>query len=131
MVANRRTGPGRGGDASLQVVKRVADKHGLSLEVVQRRDASPCTDIDGEVYRTVARTILECFPGIGVAPYFIMGGTDARHFYALSDNVLRFTPIGMTTAQMESCHAVDENVSLDSLARGVEFYKRFLRGWRA
>lgn len=131
VVANLRTSVHQGCDASLQVLKRIADKHRLSLEVMQRRDASPCTDIRGPAYQTVARMIQECFPGIGVAPYFIMGGTDARHFYALSDNVLRFTPIGMTTAQMESCHAVDENVSLDSLAKGVEFYKRFLRGWGA
>ena len=60
-----------------------------------------------------------------------MGGRYSRHFCALSGNALRFSPIGMTTAQMESCHAVDENVSLDSLAKGVEFYKRFLRSWRS
>jgi len=129
VVANLRTSVHQNCDASLAVLKKIADKHALSLEVMMRRDASPRTDIRGKEYLEVEGHIRTCFPGIGVAPYFIMGGTDARHFHMVSDNVLRFTPVSMTTEQMETCHGLNENVNLASLAEAVEFYKYFIRGW--
>jgi len=35
----------------------------------------------------------------------------------------------MTNAQNASCHAVDENVTIASLAEGVRFYKRLLKDY--
>ena len=56
-----------------------------------------------------------------------MGGTDCRHFHALTDTALRFAPIRCTNVQNAACHAVDENITVASLAEGVRFYKRFLQ----
>jgi carboxypeptidase PM20D1 len=56
-----------------------------------------------------------------------MGGTDCRHFHTLTENALRFAPVRMTNAQSASCHAVDENVTITSLAEGVRFFKKFLK----
>ena len=56
-----------------------------------------------------------------------MGGTDCRHFHALTDTALRFAPVRMTNEQNASCHAVDENVTIASLAEGVRFFKRLLK----
>ncbi len=130
VVANLRTSPRQDCAQSLAVLERVAARHGLTLEVLLRREPSPCTDTRGSVYREVAEIIGTCFPEAGIAPYFVMGGTDARHFHVVTDNVLRFTPIRTTSKQLETCHAVDENVSISSLAEGVEFYKYFIRNWR-
>ena len=60
-------------------------------------------------------------------PDIIMGGTDCRHFHALTENALRFSPVRMTQAQSASCHAVDENVTVSALAEGVRFFKQFLK----
>ena len=75
----------------------------------------------------VEKTIREHFPDVGIAPYLIMGGTDCRHFHALTDTALRFAPIRCTNVQNAACHAVDENVTLTALAEGVRFYKMFLK----
>ena len=74
----------------------------------------------------VEAVIREHFPDAGTAPYLIMGGTDCRHFHALTDTALRFAPLRMDDAQNASCHAVDENATVAALAEGVRFYKRFL-----
>ena len=81
-------------------------------------------------YRYVDKTVKAHFPDAGTAPYLIMGGTDCRHFHALTENALRFAPVRMTAEQSASCHAVDENVTVSALAEGVEFFKMFLRGYR-
>ena len=59
-----------------------------------------------------------------------MGGTDCRHFYAVTDNAFRFSPTRMSSAQLSSCHAVDENIALSALNEGVEFFKKLLREWK-
>ena len=95
-----------------------------------RRDASPVSNLHSQEYAYVVDCIHRQFPDVGVAPYIIMGGTDCRHFHALTENALRFAPVRMTAAQSASCHAVNENVTVSALAEGVEFFKMFLKGYQ-
>ena len=129
LVANLRTSVHQSCADSLAVMKKYADKYDLDIEVLLQRDASPVSNIHSAEYAFVTRCIAKQFPDIGIAPYVIMGGTDCRHFHALTENALRFAPVRVTTAQNASCHAVDENVTLSSLAEGVRFYKMFLRDY--
>ena len=39
------------------------------------------------------------------------------------DTCIRFAPLHITDAQMESIHGIDENVDLSALAPAVDFYK--------
>ena len=94
-----------------------------------QRDASPVSNVKGYAYQYVEESIRKHFPDAGAAPYLIMGGTDCRHFHQLTDTALRFAPIRMTNKQNDSCHAVDENVTLSALAEGVRFYKQFLQDY--
>jgi carboxypeptidase PM20D1 len=87
------------------------------------------SNIHSPAFAFVEKTIRAHFPDAGVAPYLIMGGTDCRHFHALSDTALRFAPVRMSNEQNASCHAVDENVTLASLVEGVAFYKRLLKDY--
>ena len=129
LVANLRTSVHQGCEASLAVMKKYADKYDLDIEVIMQRDASPVSNIRSKEYAYVCQCIQKQFPDVGIAPYLIMGGTDCRHFHALTENALRFAPVRMTNAQSASCHAVDENVTLSALAEGVRFFKMFLRGY--
>ncbi len=129
LVANLRTSVHQGCEASLAVLKKYAAKYDLEIEVIMQRDASPVSNIHSKEYAYVCQCIAKQFPDVGIAPYIIMGGTDCRHFHALTENALRFAPVRMTGAQSASCHAVDENVTLSALAEGVRFFKMFLRGY--
>ena len=131
LVANLRTSVHQGCDASLAVLQRYADKYDLQLEVLMRRDASPVSNIHSPEYSYLTDCIRRYFPDVGIAPYIIMGGTDCRHFHALTENAIRFAPVRMTAAQSASCHAVDENVTVSALAEGVEFFKLFLENYPA
>ena len=129
LIANLRTSVHQNCEESLKVLKKYGKKYGLDFEVLLSRDASPVSDIHSAAYGFIDRTIRAHFPDAGVAPYLIMGGTDCRHFHALTDTALRFCPVRMTNEQNASCHAVDENVTVASLAEGVRFYKRLLKNY--
>lgn len=129
LIANLRCSVHQNCEESLNVLKQYGKKYDLEFEVLLQRDASPVSDIHSKAYAFVEKTIRAHFPDAGVAPYLIMGGTDCRHFHALTDTALRFAPIRMTNAQNASCHAVDENVTISALAEGVRFFKRFLKDY--
>jgi len=127
LVANLRTSVHQSCEESLAVLRKFARKYDLELEVLLQRDASAVSNIHSKQYAYVEQCIGRHFPDVGIAPYVIMGGTDCRHFHALTENALRFAPVRATTAQNASCHAVDENVTVRSLAEGVQFFKMFLK----
>ena len=129
LIANLRCSVHQNCEESLNVLKKYGKKYDLEFEVLLSRDASPVSDIHSAAYGFVKKNIRAHFPDAGVAPYLIMGGTDCRHFHALSDTALRFAPVRMSNAQNASCHAVDENVTLSALVEGVAFYKRLLKNY--
>ena len=129
LIANLRCSVHQNCAESLAVLQKYGKKYDLDFEVLLQRDASPVSDIHSHAYGFIEKTIRAHFPDAGVAPYLIMGGTDCRHFHALTDTALRFCPVRMTNEQNASCHAVDENVTLASLAEGVRFYKLLLRNY--
>ena len=129
LIANLRCSVHQNCEESLNVLKKYGKKYDLHFEVLQQRDASPVSDIHSAAYGFIEKTIKAHFPDAGVSPYLIMGGTDCRHFHALTDTALRFAPVRMTNEQNASCHAVDENVTIASLAEGVRFYKRLLKDY--
>jgi len=129
LIANLRCSVHQNCEESLAVLKKYGKKYDLEFEVLLQRDASAVSDIHSKAYGYVEKSVREFFPDVGVAPYLIMGGTDCRHFHALTDTALRFAPVRVTNSQNAACHAVDENVSVSALAEGVRFYKRFLRNY--
>lgn len=68
----------------------------------------------------------ESFPDAVVAPYVQTGGSDARHFHAISDHVYRFIPFEISPRQQLGIHGVDESVEADQFERAIEFYARLL-----
>ena len=129
LIANLRTSVHQNCEESLNVLKKYGKKYDLEFEVLLQRDASPVSDIHSAAYGFIESCIHKYFPDVGVSPYLIMGGTDCRHFHELTDTALRFAPIRCTNAQNAACHAVDENITLASLAEGVRFYKQLLKDY--
>ncbi len=127
LIANLRTSVHQNCAESLEILKKYGKKHDLEFEVLLQRDASPVSNIHSREYAYVESLVAKHFPDASCAPYLIMGGTDCRHFHALTENALRFAPARATQAQNASCHAVDENVTLAAMAEGVRFYKLLLK----
>ncbi len=127
LIANLRPSVHQNCAESLEILKKYGKKYDLEFEVLPQRDASPVSNIHSREYAFVESLVAQHFPDALCAPYVIMGGTDCRHFHALTENALRFAPIRATQAQNASCHAVDEHVGLAAPAEGVRFYKLLLK----
>ncbi len=62
-----------------------------------------------------------------VAPYLVMGGTDACHYEKVCDNIYRYSPFLVNTSLLLTTHGTNERIPVSSMADGVAFFKRYIR----
>jgi carboxypeptidase PM20D1 len=82
---------------------------------------SPVSKIDSEAYKVLEKTIRSMFPNSIVVPGLVGGGTDARYFYDISDDVYRFYPIRLSPETMTRFHGIDEKISKENYKEIIEF----------
>jgi len=82
---------------------------------------SPVSGIDSEAFRTLEKTIRSVFPEAAVVPGLIGGGTDARYFYDVSDDVYRFYPIRLGPDSWSRFHGIDEKIDKENYKEIIEF----------
>ncbi len=92
------------------------------------REPTAVSPVDGPAFALLEETIAARFPGVVVAPYLVLGRTDARHFEAISENVYRFLPLHLDAADARRLlHGTDERVGVEELAGAVGFYRELIR----
>ena len=125
--ANMRFIPHQGMQESLEIVRKLAQKHDLAIEVMHASDCSASVDITGEGFQLVESVIAETFPGLPVSPYVMTGATDARFYQAICGCVVRFAPVIYGPEQMAGMHGLNENIEYACLPGCVDFYKNLIR----
>lgn len=90
-------------------------------------DPSPVSGIDSEAFKTLEKTIRSVFPDVVVVPGLIGGGTDARYFYGVSDDVYRFYPIRISPESFSRFHGIDEKISKENYREMVEFSYQMIK----
>lgn len=88
---------------------------------------SPVSSIDSENFKILEKTIRDMFPNSIVVPGLVGGGTDARYFYEISDDVYRFYPTRIGPNSMKRFHGIDEKISKDNYKEIIEFSYHFIK----
>ena len=128
-LVNLRVLPGETEQSVLEHVNRaVADPRvTVRLGGMQPRFSTVIADPEAAVFGTLVRTIRELFPGTLVAPYLVLGATDAFHYGRISDCLLRFLPLRVTEEDLKRIHGTDERIAVDNFAEVVRFYAQLIR----
>ena len=127
LTMNLRYIPHQGMEASNAALTRMAEKHGLDVQVLDAYDALPPVGIESEAYHLVERVVGEVFPELPTCPYVMTGGTDARFYQEICDACIRFSPVVYGPEQMKGMHGLNENIDGFSLPGAVDFYKAVIR----
>lgn len=127
VCANMRYIPHQSTDESLKRITSLAQQYGLETEVIYRGYPSKSLDLHGEAFAIAQQTIKTCFPGIGILPYVVTGGTDSRFFDEVCDNCVRFSPVSYGPEQMAGMHGLNENMEIGCLPSAVDYYKTIIK----
>lgn len=127
VTGNMRFIPHQDTDESIELISKIAKKYDIETEVIYKDYACPVVNYENAPFRLVEKVASEVYPGIGICPYVMTGGTDAKFYRELSDNCLRFAPLYINDQQYASIHGLNENIYQGALPLGVDFYKKMIQ----
>ena len=127
VTGNLRYIPHQGLDESNKLISDIAKKYDIDTEIVLATPPSNSLNLNGEPYKMTVECIKKIFPGIGIMPYVVTGGTDSRFYDSVCDNCIRFSPINTEPDQMNSMHGIDENIFITTLPQAVDYYKELIK----
>ncbi|AEI65734.1 M20/M25/M40 family metallo-hydrolase, partial [Corallococcus macrosporus] len=127
-VVNFRVLPGDSVEGVLEHVRRVVDDPRVKVGTLGFiSEPSPVSRMDSEAWTQLQRSVRQVFPDVVVAPYLMLGATDSRYFTGLSENVYRFMPLRLDSADLSRLHGKDERVSVEGYADAIRFYAQYVR----
>jgi len=126
-TVNFRLLPGDTAGSVIAHATRVIDDP--EVEIVQAghySPASPVSDTDTSTFKLLHRSIKAHYPDALVAPFLVLGATDARHYTGLSDQVFRFMPVSLQNEDLARLHGINERISVREYARSIAFYRHLI-----
>ena len=107
-------------------IKKVIKNDNIKIEVFDVNKMYQECDFKLEEYKKVRDIVYKTYDNIVTAPFIMLGGTDARHYNEISDCVIRFSPIKVSNEERKGVHGLDEQLKVESLQKGLQFYENLL-----
>jgi carboxypeptidase PM20D1 len=130
-VVNFRLLPGESIASVCERIRRIIKDDRVQFEPLRGNawEASPVSPDEHPAFQHIASAAREFFPGTPFAPYIMLGGSDARNYYVICDNVYRFSPCVMVPEDVSRVHGVNERISVDDFALMVEYFYNLIPRW--
>ena len=126
-VVNFRTIPGDTIATVQAHLETVIDDPRVNIESIMGNEASALSSTSTYGFKLIEQTIRRLDENVLVAPYLVLGATDARHFYHLSDNVYRFMMVRLTPETLKGFHGINEKIAVKDYLQAIQFYYAMLK----
>ncbi|MBN1266788.1 MAG: M20 family peptidase [Anaerolineales bacterium] len=107
------------------------DRVKITLTGNCRNEASPVSPTDVPAFEILKASIGRTYGDIPTTPYLMLGGSDARYYAAVSSHIYRFSPMVLTSEELDSVHGINERTRVDDFANNVRFFIDLILNWSA
>lgn len=132
LTCNSRVMPGSSAQEVLEHYKDVLKDLPVEISIHDNLavDPSPVSDYMGESFNFIGAAARTTFSSdnLLIAPYLVVGATDARHMRTVSDNLYRFTPFKYKQEDLGRLHGINERLSIENFEDGIRFYMQLMSG---
>jgi len=108
-------------------ILKYAGKRIDDIQFVKGKEPSYVSPTDSRCFEAIREICDGTSPDYIVAPYLVMGGTDACKYESICENIYRFSPYEADTSLLLRTHNTNERIPVSSLEGGVTFFKRYIR----
>ena len=112
---------------SIALIGEIAKKYQIETEALYNDEPCPIVDYKSDAFHLIEDIAAEIYPGVGICPYTMTGGTDAKFYKDICKNAMRFAPIYIDSQQYSSIHGINENIYQGALTKAVDFYKMVIK----
>ncbi len=127
IVVNFRQMPGTSVKDVETHIRKVCRNKDIEVKVLKAKEASKFSPTDSRSFRIIEELCKQENPNSIVAPYLVMGGTDACYYEPICENIYRYAPYRVSVALLRCTHGTNERIPVDAVAPGVAFFKRYIR----
>jgi len=126
-VVNFRPMPGDTPDVIIAHVKEAIDDDRITVtDISASTPATAVADPDGQGYKVLEKTIRQTWGNdLIVSPFFVIGGSDSKHFQArpFAPDVYTITGIQLESIdEFAGFHGVNERILVDEYGRTIGFF---------
>lgn len=108
-------------------LRKVIRNKNVEIKCLKSKEASKFSPTESRAFKVIDEMCIRSDPKNIVAPYLVMGGTDACFYEPVCENIYRFAPFHVTTKLLLCTHATNERCPVAVLDEGVAFFKRYIR----
>ena len=127
ITINFRQMPGTTTDDVVNHIKHVVRNKDINVKVLRTKEASKFSPTDSRAFKVIEELCKQNDPDTIVAPYLVMGGTDACFYEPICDNIYRFSPFLAPMDLLFCTHATNERIPVSALEDAVAFFKGYVR----
>jgi carboxypeptidase PM20D1 len=134
-VVNFRIAPGDTIKSVIEYVRNTINDERIKIKIhgqagktfaSEPSEVSPVDTASFSLIRNSIRAVAQD-PEMVIAPYLVVGATDARYFRALSPNIYRFLFNRLGAVDLKRIHGVNERISVEDFSQTIRFYYQIMK----
>jgi len=110
-------------DSVIEELKKRVKNDDIKIERINGHNPSPFSNMNSEGYARVSKAIAETWKTAIISPYLMIAASDSRHFCKISDVVLRFSAMALSSEDRKRIHGNDERIKEEQLKETLMFYR--------
>ena len=128
IIVNFRIYPGQTVEDVLAHLRKVIRYKDVEINLLPGwKNPSAISPTDSRSFEKIGMICKSMNPNTIVAPYLVMGGTDACHYQPVCENIYRYSPFRVGTLLLLTTHGTNERIPIESMEAGVAFFKRYIK----
>ena len=108
-------------------IRKVVRNKNISIEILKQKEASKFSPTDSRPFRVMEKICKQQNPDSFVAPYLVMGGTDACYYEPVCENIYRYSPFNVTVEELRCTHNTNERLPIKTVEEAITFFMRWVR----
>lgn len=125
---NVRIYPGETVDDAMKHLRKVIKNKKAEISLKPGwKNPSKISPTDSRCFKAIEEICMRTNSDNIVAPYLVMGGTDACHYERVCENIYRYSPFLVSTSLLLTTHGTNERIPISSMSDGIAFFKRYIR----
>ena len=113
-------------ESAKQYLKSIINDENIQVEIIDGNNPSAYSPSNSAGYARVREAIEQTWTNAIVSPYLMVACSDSRHFTKISDNVLRFSAMELSSDDRKRIHGHDERISEAKFFDAIRFYLRII-----
>ncbi len=108
-------------------IRKVVRNKDIEVKLLKGKNPSSFSPTDSRCFNIIKKLAMAADENTIVAPFLVMGGTDAYHYQPICENVYRYAPFKASTELLLTTHGTNERLPIACIEDSVSFFKRYVR----